>query len=287
MPNSSNVGTPTPGASNDYINTPISISSNTPLRELKEFFFRPEDLTSFPKIQTCTEIIQGYDGDYSLEGTYLAAFVGDHGFLITKLIVEQQKRALISFLSQFSDFADNENILYDGAKVSVMCERLRSKATSGFSARQIHYFCTEIVNSSNTTNFRSFLLKALDSADRIPTATTANTDSGKSSNGLHLHRILVENTERAFSWHYNGEHALTAFRDYLDVQWLKMREECPGDRGTRQSRCGTIIQSSCAGKSRLADRYTQQLFHRFLMLAWVNFLSHRMSVFRPSMSKQG
>ena len=68
-------------------------------------------------------------------------------------------------------------------------------------------------------------------------------------------RILISNTRKAFTWTYNSQHALSAFLEYLDVQWAKIVLQWdPSQGGTLQSRCGTVVQSSCAGKSRLIDR---------------------------------
>ena len=71
-------------------------------------------------------------------------------------------------------------------------------------------------------------------------------------------RVLVLYTREAFSSPYEFTHTMTAFLEYLDVQWLKMIEDWEPKEGTRQSRGGTIVQSSCAGKSRLVERYNDQ-----------------------------
>lgn len=68
-------------------------------------------------------------------------------------------------------------------------------------------------------------------------------------------RILISSAD-AFAWPYNGQQALLAFIEYLDVQWVNMREHYCKSRGTLQSRCGTITQSSCAGKSRLVSEFS-------------------------------
>jgi hypothetical protein len=71
------------------------------------------------------------------------------------------------------------------------------------------------------------------------------------------HRVEgPSDTEQAFDFRYD-RHALEAFEEYLDIQWLEMcRLFHPvRDRreGTRLSRCSSIIQSSCTGKSRLVQ----------------------------------
>ena len=70
-------------------------------------------------------------------------------------------------------------------------------------------------------------------------------------------RILISSAD-AFDWPYDGQQALLAFIEYLDVQWVNMREHYSPSKGTLQSRCGTITQSSCAGKSRLVKEFAQR-----------------------------
>jgi hypothetical protein len=172
---------------------------------------------------------------------------------------------LVSFLSEFANFADKENILVQEAIVASestlrntqifeLCGHLKQKSKSTFSQDEIHYFCTEIVDAMESTECLPRLLNVLISMESMPTNNEECTDSESFANDMQ--RILVENTEKAFTWHYNGEHARAAFLEYLDVQWLKMKAEWDPKQGTLQSRCGTIIQSSCAGKSRLVARYT-------------------------------
>lgn len=72
------------------------------------------------------------------------------------------------------------------------------------------------------------------------------------------HRILV-NCREAFDWPYEDKQALRAFEEYLDIQWLEMCRLYDPMRsgtqfGTRLSRCCSIIQSSCTGKSRLMQQ---------------------------------
>jgi len=67
-------------------------------------------------------------------------------------------------------------------------------------------------------------------------------------------RVLGSGCKDAFNYPYEHQ-PLEAFEEYLDIQWLEMCrlfDSAPNDgEGTRHSRCGSIIQSSCTGKSRL------------------------------------
>jgi hypothetical protein len=64
---------------------------------------------------------------------------------------------------------------------------------------------------------------------------------------------LLTNWEEPFRQPYKSR-SLNTFLEFLDVQWGKMVEDWDSTEGTRQSLCMTIVQSSCAGKSRLVDR---------------------------------
>jgi hypothetical protein len=73
-------------------------------------------------------------------------------------------------------------------------------------------------------------------------------------------RDLLTAWEVAFREPYKGG-ALNSFLNALDIQWSKMVEHWDEILGTSQSRCMTIVQSSCAGKSRLVHRfYTPRSF---------------------------
>lgn len=138
-------------------------------------------------------------------------------------------------------------------KVLERCHRIKLKVTSDFSRQQVHNTCIHTINSMGKSDCLSYLMDAFAAVDNAPIGNPASTESEVPV--CDQQRILVSNTKKAFTWTYNGEHALTAFLEYLDVQWLKMIDEWdPSNGGTLQSRCGSIIQSSCAGKSRLIDR---------------------------------
>lgn len=72
-------------------------------------------------------------------------------------------------------------------------------------------------------------------------------------------RILIT-SEDAFDCPYYPQQALAAFIEYLDVQWVNMRQHhSDSTGGTCQSRCGTITQSSCTGKSRLMNEFASKI----------------------------
>jgi hypothetical protein len=70
---------------------------------------------------------------------------------------------------------------------------------------------------------------------------------------------LLTDWDVAFSQPKYKGRALKSFLEFLDIQWGKMVELWEEGEGTNQSLCGTIVQSSCAGKSRLVDKLTLSL----------------------------
>lgn len=132
------------------------------------------------------------------------------------------------------------------------CHRIKSKAKSVLSPQQIHNSCTHILNAMAKSNCLAQLSDVLVSIDKMSTGDGIS--AGLERSTCDQQRILISNTKKAFRWTYNGQHALAAFFEYLDVQWAKMIEHWDPAQGSLQSRCGTIVQSSCAGKSRLIDR---------------------------------
>lgn len=267
------------------IDTPISISNDVPSpasRYLKKYFGAGSALESYQSIWAFTQSIQKSIGQVLLQDPSLDRLVGTNDSLLKiKLTEVEQKLALISFLSQFANFADNENIPVQAAMVDMksslrseqifeLCGHLKLKTKSEFSKDQIHYLSTGIVNAMKDIDCFPCLLAALTSAESMPKNTEGCSDLEAFANDMQ--RILVENTERAFTWSYKGEHARSAFLEYLDVQWLKMKAEWDPNQGTLQSRCSTIIQSSCAGKSRLVDRYGTAFSRRMLTSSLGEFL---------------
>ena len=188
---------------------------------------------------------------------------------IPKLIIESQRRALISFFNDFASYVERENIFHHWTKIDLeppysetqffeQCGHLKLRIETNFSREEVHYICIDIINwMERSTDCLTRLFDVLASAQKGP--TSAEISSGSQTSSYNEERILVRNTEKAFTWRYNGEHAQRAFFEYLDIQWLKMIEEWDNTQGTLQSRCGTIIQSSCAGKSRLVDRYLSDI----------------------------
>jgi hypothetical protein len=71
---------------------------------------------------------------------------------------------------------------------------------------------------------------------------------------MHERQELLSGFDKAFDVPYR-RHALSAFIEFLDLQWLNMKDDFK-QRGTPHSPCATIVQSSCTGKSRLVKMFT-------------------------------
>jgi hypothetical protein len=94
------------------------------------------------------------------------------------------------------------------------------------------------------------------------------------TNGVRLRGAYLEH---AFDWPYKGQ-ALDAFIEYLDIQWVLMQKRTI-QGVSLQSRCGTIVQSSCAGKSRLMKEYSLNLDGRTLIVELGNTFSPQILIY--------
>ena len=141
---------------------------------------------------------------------------------------------------------------------SQQCIRVLAKVLHEMPRGHIHDLCINIVQSIESESILGFF-----GAINFAGNTQSDHKSRPTSRDVVVseydnQRILVLNSREAFSSPYESTHAMTAFLEYLDVQWLKMIEDWKPQRGTLHSRCGTIVQSSCAGKSRLVERFTSR-----------------------------
>ena len=177
------------------------------------------------------------------------------------LIPDEQKLALVAFLDKLAICISEGTILLPAATRDLDalsskiegCHRIKSRVELDLDRQRIHKICLYAVNATKKPDCLVHLFDAFASVENTLTENHVSTES--EIPGCDQQRILIASTKEAFRWAYNGQHALTAFLEYLDVQWLKMIDEWdPSNGGTLQSRCGTIVQSSCAGKSRLIDR---------------------------------
>jgi len=88
-------------------------------------------------------------------------------------------------------------------------------------------------------DFRGYIQKA------IP-------EPGHKTMDPHTRHMLLVGFDKAFNYRYTEGQAKVAFLNYLDIQGASMATLSLG-KTTRQSYCGTIVQSSCTGKSRLVQ----------------------------------
>ena len=131
----------------------------------------------------------------------------------------------------------------------------------------IEAVCSAIVDAVADDSFQSFF-QALSST--LAPSVFVEEDNGGDDSDCSLdpqNRVLM-NFKEAFNWPFQDGQSLEAFEEYLDVQWLEMcRLYQPAKNkwtGTRLSRVGSIIQSSCTGKSRLAQEYLPRFFYTWL-----------------------
>lgn len=141
---------------------------------------------------------------------------------------------------------------------------------------QIHNFSSDIIKSIKVDSIAEFF-DAMTSGQ--PTRKMMSTTNDPVVSDYDHQRVLVLYTREAFSSPYEPTHAMTAFLEYLDVQWLSMIKAWVPNEGTRQSRGGTIVQSSCAGKSRLVERYNNQ-GDSWLSVDWESIYSPQVLIFK-------
>lgn len=117
----------------------------------------------------------------------------------------------------------------------------------------VHRLSQEIVTSIDVLDSSSSFIDAINSAlidESLWMQSPRLDEAVDKTNGVRLRGAYLE---LAFDWPYKGQ-ALDAFIEYLDIQWVLMQKRTI-QGVSLQSRCGTIVQSSCAGKSRLMKEY--------------------------------
>lgn len=114
----------------------------------------------------------------------------------------------------------------------------------------IHQFCTELLTNYEEKNFAEFFQCLHTSANKLLDEGTRNSVLSQVTRS-----VILSNFEDAFKFEYNDSNAMKAFLEYLDRRWLTMYYGAPD---ISNSYCGTIVQSSCTGKSRLIAEYLPQ-----------------------------
>jgi hypothetical protein len=174
-------------------------------------------------------------------------------------LTDIQRKYLIAFLGEIESVSSQHPL---GQALTILAPpdsnlseflaevRVRALTLSDFS---IHRLSHEIVTSIDPVNSSSAFMDALQSAltDGSPRIQPRGLDDTIDKTiGV---RVRGAHPEKAFYWPYKGQ-ALDAFIEYLDIQWILMQKRSRQGESL-QSRCGTIVQSSCAGKSRLVKEY--------------------------------
>lgn len=72
--------------------------------------------------------------------------------------------------------------------------------------------------------------------------------------------IMSDGWDRAWETQYE-ERGLQNFLDYLESLWIERKNHWKWGKHTSHSFCATIVQSSCAGKSRLVYSYVTSHWH--------------------------
>jgi len=133
-----------------------------------------------------------------------------------------------------------------GTSVNILCEKYAALDLDGISNAALHEVCEKAVANYKADSFHLFF-------DSLKDFTNVLRKDKKKLLELHQKRpILLSNFESAFEFEYSGENGLKAFIEYLDRRWLTLVSVSDGTTRA-DSYCGTIVQSSCSGKSRLVE----------------------------------
>lgn len=130
------------------------------------------------------------------------------------------------------------------------------KRVSNWSDTINHQLSAKIVYSIHVADSSDDFIDLLQTAIIARSPQRQQRSLEKLSNETDNLRVRGPHSDKAFSWPYDGAHALTAFIEYLDLQWIRILREQNSVGISLQSRCGTVVQSSCAGKSRLVEEYS-------------------------------
>lgn len=161
-------------------------------------------------------------------------------------------------LDRESESSDSQDISEE--RFRELCHQVRESVTD-LPYEDIHKLSQNIIDAVKMGADGNFnmLWKALEFVQENLCHVERDTRSPSRQNSDDPQtRILISSVD-AFDWPYDGQQALLAFIEYLDVQWVNMREHYNDSKGTLQSRCGTIIQSSYTGKSRLVHEFAPKV----------------------------
>ena len=134
----------------------------------------------------------------------------------------------------------------DGTDVQSICNKFIAFDLETVSESALHDVCEKVVASYKKDDFRNFFDGLRDSTKLI------RKDKSRVQEIRQQRPVLMSDFENAFKYEYCSERAIKAFEEYLDRRWLTLVSVSDGTTRA-DSYCGTIVQSSCSGKSRLVE----------------------------------
>jgi hypothetical protein len=186
--------------------------------------------------------------------------------IITSLknfILVEQKEALISFLNRIESLGPHNELSQAFAALlpdpPALLDEIRREIPY-FSDSSNHKLSKKILASIEKDSFEELCGVLQDALATGSPKNQSRTVESPTEDALGLQtRLHGTNALAAFEWKYDNNHALSAFREYLDIQWSEINQKWVKGKSTSQSRCGTIVQSSCTGKSRLVEEYASRM----------------------------
>jgi hypothetical protein len=181
----------------------------------------------------------------------------------------EQRNALDAFLAALEECAtasdthlirrmseQNGFPIAEGKLFSAACRQLRVSILPRMAPENCHRLCEKVVDACTKNSFSDFygLFRNLDLYEESHSILLP-----RDYHSISERRQLISGVQEAFAHPYQ-RHALDSFIRYLDIQWVNMCQGFDEVKGTTQSFCGTIVQSSCTGKSRLVQRCCSRRF---------------------------
>jgi hypothetical protein len=174
-------------------------------------------------IQSTADIVVTLRGDFTTLMAQLRAYDGlTHILSSTSTLLDE-----CDFRKRCSELEENENVV--GEKMITMCKSFVAAIDSPVNVGSL---------VGNVLGYHEEL--CLDMMEDVR------------SEGQETQGLVPGGWDTAWDTRYE-DRALENFLDYLDVLWGQRRENWNNGKPTANSFCGSIVQSSCAGKSRLVS----------------------------------
>jgi hypothetical protein len=220
---------------------------------------------SWSTLRHSTERVVEYRQEESLDANYLQREYKRQHFALTAFLEGMENYSSASETHIVPRIVSNLWATDGEKSFWEACKDLRLLVVPNMTPEARHNLCRRFVAAYNTNSctkfFRLFLELQFD--DEGIFSPIANHYSGNDRKFPERRDELISRFDDAFAHPYRS-HALDSFISYLDILWLNMQDGFDQVKGSKQSFCTAIVQSSCTGKSRLVERF--ELLQRIINL---------------------